>query len=113
MDKSALTGDRELNTEDVEIPGVGVVKVRGLSRFEFLLAQKKYPDDPMKTERFVLAAAMVDPEMTEVDIEAWQKASGPMEINHVATVVNRLSGIGPDADKESYKSVRKPTRAGV
>jgi hypothetical protein len=108
MDKTALTKDRvSLNTEVVEIPGVGDITVRGLSRFEFLVAQKKYPDDVLQQERFILAAALVDPAgLTEDDITAWQKASGPMEINAVATVVNRLSGIGKDAAKEAYKSVR-------
>lgn len=100
MDKKALLANRvELNTADVEIEGVGTVKVRGLSRFELLVAQKKYPDDTLKQERFILAAALVDPLLTEDEVAQWQQSSLPMEINAVAEVVNRLSGIGKDAAK--------------
>jgi hypothetical protein len=107
MDKSKLTADRvSLNTEDVEIEGVGTITVRGLSRFEFLVAQKKFPDDNLKQERFILSTAVVNPELTEDDVAAWQRASGPMEINAVANVVNRLSGIGKGADKSGVDGVR-------
>ena len=107
MDKAKLlqrAGATE--TEGIEIPGVGVVTVRGLTRYEFLLVQKRADGDPNKAERITLATCMVDPEMTEKDVEEWQKVSPPAEINAVAMVVNRLSGIGPDAPKEAYKSIR-------
>ena len=107
MDKSKLLADRvSLNTADVEIPGVGTVKVRGLSRYELLLAQKKYPDDTLKQERFILSAALVDPQMTEADVESWQKASMPMEINAVAEKVNELSGIAAGSAKSDVPEVR-------
>lgn len=108
MDKSALTADRvTLNTGTVEIEGVGTVIVRGLSRYEFMLAGKKYPEDDMRKERFVLSVAVVDPAgLTEDDIEAWQKASGPQEINQVAMKINELSGIGKAAAKSDVPPVR-------
>lgn len=100
MDKSALLADRvSINTAAVEIEGVGAVTVRGLSRYELLLASKKYPDDTLKQERFVLSCGLVDPKLTEDDVEAWQKASGPMEINAVAQRINELSGIAEGAAK--------------
>jgi len=100
MDKSALLAQRVgVDTEEVEIPGVGTVTVRGLSRFEFLLCQKRFPDDAMASERASLALAMVEPELTEDEVGQWQKSSQPDEINRVALVVNRLSGIGEGADK--------------
>lgn len=107
MDKSRLTADRvSLNTDTVDIPGVGSVVVRGLSRFEFLVAQKKHPDDTLRQERFILSTALVDPVLTEDDVADWQKASGPNEINEVATAINRLSGIGQGADKSGVPEVR-------
>lgn len=100
MDKGKLLADRvSRNTGTVDIEGVGTVTVRGLSRYELLLASKKYPDDSLKQERFILAAALVDPVMTEADVETWQKVSGPLEINQVATKVNELSGIAEGATK--------------
>jgi hypothetical protein len=112
MDKSKLVANRVgLNTGEVEIEGVGTITVRGLSRYEFLVASKKYPDDNLLQERFILAAAMVDPEMTEGDVADWQKASPPAEINAVAVEVNRLSGIGKGADKSGVSGLRDGTGA--
>ncbi len=106
MDKSELTRDRvTTKTATVEIEGVGTITVRGLTRYEFAVSQKKYEDDPFAQERCTLAMAMVDPVMTEADVEAWQKASPFAEINEVAMKVNALSGIGKEAQKEAYKSV--------
>ncbi|GAA2355339.1 hypothetical protein Cme02nite_69400 [Catellatospora methionotrophica] len=100
MDKSKLLANRvEVATEDVEIPGVGTVHVRALSRFEVLLSQKKYPDDAMAQERFSLSTALLDPKLTEDEVGVWQRSSLPNEINAVSSVVNRLSGIGKDAAK--------------
>lgn len=115
MDKSLLLAQRVgLTTEEVPIEGVGTITVRGLSRFEMLLSQKKYPDDSMRQERFILSHAVVDPAgLTEDDIETWQKGSEPDEINRVATTINRLSGIGKGADKSGLPGVRDEPEPGV
>jgi hypothetical protein len=106
MDKSALFKSRvSTKTAEIKIPEVGTITVRALSRAEMLLANKSHEGDPLGWERYVLARAMVDPEMTEKDVQKWQEASLPDEINEVAKAVNHLSGIGPDVAKEAYKSV--------
>jgi hypothetical protein len=100
MDKSALLTDRVTTTTGtVSIEGIGEVTVRGLSRYEMVLAAKIGDGDDLKQERFILSCAMVDPELTEDEVAAWQKASPPGEINEVATKVNELSGIGQGAAK--------------
>lgn len=107
MDKSKLLTDRVTTTVgEHEIPGVGVVKFRALSRHEMIEAGKYGDGDNLKQERYILSRAMIDPELGEHDVAAWQKASVPGEINEVAKAINALSGIGPDAAKEQYKSVR-------
>lgn len=107
MDKKALLSDRVTAvTGTVELDGVGTVTVRGLSRYEMFLASKVGAGDDLKQERFILAAAMVDPKLTEDDVEAWQKASPPGEINEVAKKVNELSGIGEGAGKSDVPDVR-------
>jgi hypothetical protein len=105
--KNALLAPRAgVETEDVEIPGVGVVTVRGLSRYEFALSAKGPREhDDLAQERFIIAAALVEPRMTEVEVEAWQKSSPPNEINSVALAINRLSGIGKDAAKSGVSDV--------
>lgn len=100
MDKSKLLADRvSLNTDTVEIEGVGTLTVRGLSRFEFMLGGKKFGDDTVKQEAWILSIAVLEPKLSEADVAAWQKSSGPMEIEKVARKINELSGIGKDAAK--------------
>jgi hypothetical protein len=106
VDKSKLIAGRSFPIGEVEIEGVGTVTVRGLSRHEFIQAGKVREDKgEEQQERYLLSRCMVDPEMNEDDVAAWQKASGPFEINAVASKVNELSGIGSGADKSSVAEV--------
>ncbi len=111
MDKELLFKPR-LNEADVEIPDVGTVRVRGLSRAEVLLVRKatdnEHVDGPraLVLERKMLAAAMVDPPLTEAEVGRWQEASAAGELGPVVQKVQELSGMADDAPKEAYKSVR-------
>lgn len=99
MDKEALLAPRiAVRTEEVPVEG-GTVTVRGLSRMELILAQKLEHDRP-KQEQFLLSVAMVEPELTEGEVKAWQKQIGTCgEIETVARKINELSGLGKDAAK--------------
>lgn len=101
MDKSALLASR-LPTGEVDIPGVGTVVVRGLSRQEMISVGEI--GDQLAQERRTLSLCMVDPRLTEDEVRQWQEASPAAEINAVAQRINELSGIGPAAAKEAYKS---------
>jgi hypothetical protein len=77
VDKSKLIAGRSFPIGEVEIEGVGTVTVRGLSRHEFIQAGKVREDKgEEQQERYLLSRCMVDPEMNEDDVAAWQKASG-------------------------------------
>jgi hypothetical protein len=105
MEKTALLTER-LPRDEVEIKGVGTVTVRGLSRYELLLAGKGQNDDVAAMERRMLSMALVDPEMSEDDVAAWQKCSPAGEIMPIVNKINELSGVGREAQKEAYKSLR-------
>lgn len=101
MDKNALL-TQHFEEEKVELKA-GAVTIRSLSREEALMyAGKKL--DAAEAERKLLAKAMVDPEMSEQDVAAWQKASPAGEIQKVFTAVVRLSGMEESSAKEAYKS---------
>lgn len=105
MDKSALLTER-LPRDTVPIEGVGTVTVRGLSRYELMLAGKGAEnEDPIKVEQRMLAMAMVDPKMSEEDIVVWQKNSPASEMNPVIEKMNELSGVTKGAQKGAYKSL--------
>jgi hypothetical protein len=104
MDKAALLTDR-IPRGEVEIPGVGKVTVRGLSRYELHLSGKG-TDDAGTVERRMIAMSMVDPQLTEAEVELWQKNSSAGELASVTVAIRDLSGLNPGADKEAYKSLR-------
>lgn len=107
MDKELLTASRIDGADrhgEVEIPGVGTITVRGLSRHEYIRGQQ-YAEDLLQQERYLLSRCMIDPVMTEADVAAWQKGSDPQEINLVSLKVNELSGIGKGADKSAVAEV--------
>lgn len=112
MDKEALFAPR-LPEDDVEIPGIGTVRVRGLSRHEMLTAGRLESKGVEAMERYMLHCGMVDPAIGEDDAARWQKVSPAGEIMPVVAKINELSGIGPGAQKEAYKSVRDEPDAGV
>ena len=102
MDKASLFVLR-LPQEDIEIPGVGTIRVRGLSRHEAVVMQAI--KGSQEQERIMLRFGMVDPQIDEADAKAWQSASPAGELEPVTQLISRLSGMGPQADKESYKSL--------
>jgi hypothetical protein len=105
--KAALLGKRTgADTEDVAVPGLDItVTVRGLTRREMLRAQKGNEGDTEVTEARMLAAALVDPEMSVADVMAWQEASPGGEMEPVTQAVQRLSKVMPGDAKETYKSL--------
>lgn len=116
IDKDKLLAPRHDTThgmpeEDVEIPDVGTVRVRGLTRGEVFLVQKLQGTDAI--ERRILAIGMVDPQLTESEVRRWQQHSPAGEIEPVVDAIRRLSGLSDNASKESYKRIRDESDDGI
>lgn len=111
MDKAALFADR-IPRDTVEIPGIGTVTVRGLSRYELQLAGKN-TEDASVIERRMVSYAMVEPALTETEVEQWQRVSPAGELAPVTEKIRDLSGLKPGGEKDAYKSVRDEPDAGV
>jgi len=93
------------NEEDYLLSEVGWIRIRGLSRAEFLTSQKRYPDDAAAQERYILSRAVIIPTVTEAVAGQWQTASGINEINELAMRINELSGLTKGADKSRLPGV--------
>jgi hypothetical protein len=96
----------DLPEEDVEIPGKGIVRVRALNRFESVLVRKGANDDEALIERRLLSIGMVEPKLTEAQVEHWQRTAGAMELVNVIRAINRLSGWRRQDEKEAYETFR-------
>lgn len=118
VDKAKLlapraTTDSGMPEDDVEVPGIGTVRVRGLSRKEVLAVRKATDNDTAKIdgprilvlERKMVAAAMLDPEMTEAEVAEWQDVSGAGEMEPVIEKIQKLSGLMEGAGKSGVQSV--------
>jgi hypothetical protein len=105
MDKATLLGAAvdALPVEDIEIPGVGTVKVRGLSRFESLLVGKA-DGDAAATERAIIRYGLVEPALTEAEIRDWLQVAPNAHVDPITKAVARLSGMLEDSAKAAYKS---------
>jgi hypothetical protein len=126
VDKEALFAPRLGDPADVEIPGVGTVTVRGLSRAEALHVQAA--SDATEKDRRIIAQGLVDPELLIpglkhrsddrpcekcADAGRWQQASLADEIEPVTDRIAELSGMKDGADKGAYKSLPDGSGAGV
>ncbi|MDG4809941.1 hypothetical protein O7634_24585 [Micromonospora sp. WMMD1120] len=106
IDKAALLQPR-LTEQDVELPGLGTVRIRALTRAEVLRISKAMSDskaNPADVEALSLSTALVDPELTEDEVRQWALVAPFGEIETLNLAINELSGIAGRADKEAYKS---------
>lgn len=89
----------EGSTADVTLPNGKVVKVRGLTRFELILNGKNTEDSAL-IERRNVATCLLEPRMTEKQVEAWQKSPGSVQaFAKVSEAIRDLSGLGEGAGK--------------
>lgn len=103
-DKDKLLAPR-LPEDTVEIPGMGTVRVRGLSRGEFY-ALRKVTSDELDYDSKVLARCMLEPAMNEDEVRQWIRSAPAGEHSPVFSKINELSGIGQGADKSDLPEVR-------
>lgn len=99
--------------EDVEIPGVCTVHVRGLSRGEVFMLRKLTAEDEDAFEVRMLSRSMVHPPMTEDEVRAMRKVSPAGELEDLTEKVRLLSGLGKPAEKAAMVSFRDEPGPGV
>lgn len=97
IDKERLLKPRLAETI-VEIPGLGQVRVRALSRVELHML-RGWSDTSESADVWVLARALVEPEITEAEALAALKASPGNELDPVFAAVNEMSDRGLGATK--------------
>ncbi|RKF24140.1 hypothetical protein [Micromonospora globbae] len=100
MDKAALFAPR-LPEDDVEVPGVGRVRVRGLNRSE-AMAVGKIEDAALK-DLNIIAMGMVAPKLSVSEVRRWGEAAPAGELEVVSRRIAQLSGMLPDSAKEAVK----------
>jgi hypothetical protein len=105
VDKAALLAGHAFGVRAVPIPGMGVIKVRPLSRAEAMaLYERAMPAAEM--EQNVLSLACVAPTFTVAEVKLWQASSAAGDMLSVVNAVLELSGMDMGAGKAAYKTFR-------
>jgi hypothetical protein len=114
ISREQLLGQAGPPEADVDLPGVGVVRVRGLTRIEVLSVRKaadsaESVDGPrlLVLERKLIAAGMVDPQLSEDDVRAWQNVCPAGQLEPVTEKIQELSGLAEGSEKAAFQGVRE------
>lgn len=80
------------------------LRVRGLSRYE--AGSLPDADNPGYDAKMIHMALLQPSGLSIADIEAWRRAAPTRELVEVMGKITDLSGMGADAGKAAYKSIR-------
>lgn len=119
MDKDALFKQR-LTEQELELDGVGTVRLRALTRGEVSDARELFatgPDladlDVTGYEDALVALSLVDPVLTPEEVRRWDEAAPAGELARVMEAIRDLSGLGEEAAKSRVRGNRRERRAAV
>jgi hypothetical protein len=115
VDKELLFKPR-LHEEEVELPGVGVIRIRALTRDEVVGAREEHTDedgqiDHAAVDNAILARSLVDPELTEDEVARWAAAAPAGEVTLVTEAVKRVSALDVAAFQPGVQPNRRERRA--
>jgi hypothetical protein len=97
-----------LPEDDVPLPGLGLVRVRGLSRQEVLDMPDVVEGDEGSSRRqqsYILTRGMLIPSMTEDQVDGWMGAGISPEVNDVLKRLGELSGLTSTAVKDTTREL--------
>ena len=101
IDKELLFKPR-LPEADVEVEGIGTVRVRAVTRQEAKQLQA-LPNDDLR-DLHMLAIGLIDPRLSVSEVKRWAEASPPSELEPVAMRIAELSGLLDKAPKEAMQN---------
>lgn len=106
LDVAQLLAAREetssgMPEDDVTIPGLGIVRVRGMNREETLSVQKI--EDHAERDCHLTAIGMVRPRMSVSQVKAWNKRGTGGELEAVSRRIGELSGLIEGQAKAVYQ----------
>lgn len=103
----------DLPEEEITLPRGGVIRIRGLTRFEVSGIRGDGESKLVEAEALMLHHGMVEPCLSVEQARAWQQSSRHGETDYVTDRISDLSGLKYGQNKEYYKSLRGQSGAGV
>jgi hypothetical protein len=112
MDKAKLLAGARLPEDDVEVPGVGTVRVRGLSRAEAMAVEGCKGTEAK--ERKIIFLGLLDPDdMSEHEVGEWMRTAPAGELDPVSRRIGQLSGLLAESPKSGLPGPGDEPDAGV
>lgn len=96
--------------ETILLPGVGEIRVRGLTRSEAVSLQR-VKDDPAALEQLIVRLGLVEPSLTADEVKGWYETAPAGLTDIIVAVVERLSGLSEGAPKSDVPGPGKRPRA--
>lgn len=87
-------------TTDIEIKGLGLVKIRALEFAEVQAIRQKAGDDDLQLTKLSVLVGMVEPKLTEAHLAALDKARAGV-IGLISQRVLEISGMTSEAEKKA------------
>lgn len=95
-----------LPEREVDLPGLGTVRVRALSRSEAVgLAVHK--NDVRKLECQIIRCGLVDPVLTDAEMVGWYAEAPSGLVDLLIAAIDSLSGMSDGAPKSGVPGVRE------
>lgn len=106
VDKAALLAGTAFGLRSVPLPGLGVIKIRPISRAQAMAVyEQEMPAAEM--EQLLVSQACVEPTFTMAEVAAWQEVDGAGgNILKLVSAILELSGMDVGAGKRAYKRFR-------
>lgn len=93
-----IAGEEE--TTEVVLPSGGRVKVRGITRYQWMLIGKMADGDGNTAETLLLHFGMVAPALSREQVEDWRKHPGASAtVGKVSDAIRDLSGLAEGSPK--------------
>jgi hypothetical protein len=96
---AALTGPRT-HTRDVDIPGVGTITIRGVTRAEAFATRSATTEQDAEVQ--LIAAAVLHPALTVADAHRWCEVASAGEVEAVVRAILQESGLNPGAQNAAF-----------
>ncbi len=95
VDKATMLAS-DVDAEDLDVPGLGLVRVKGLTRAETIETTKF---EGAAWERAIIVRGLVEPRLTDDEVETFQDSKRSGVVTAIFNRIIHLSAVGRDATK--------------
>lgn len=97
IDREAFLKPR-LPERELDLPGIGTILIRGLSR-EDVVAMQPLKHDTAALEQRIIELGIVSPALSAADVAAWYSTALSGDVDRIVDAITELSGVSKGGPK--------------